>query len=211
MPELFQIHVTSRSRHNRTERAALPANPRMKQHVGPQQGRVMRGQPLTVTAEKLAAMLPELRQKAKQHVLEVRTMDGRKVDLETMEVSKALPQVPPVNKPLDSLANDKNPVWPEGSRYVPPYVSDETVMPQLVKAGERPQLLASEDGAPEEPAADQSIPSPPLVPTGVDAALPTEAPPPGQDDESTGDTELDQAVEQAQKEAAGEGSDVEAT
>ena len=168
----YVVHVVSHSKHNRTERANLPKNPRKRQYVGDAQMRVVRGRPIVVSEEYLQKNLESLRKQAAAHCIEVRTPDGRRVDLATMQIEAAPPVQPLPNMPLDSLANDKNPVYPPGWVFVPPYVSDDQTVPQLVGEGQQPALMkeALEDanGRPtspgpleiEEPAAGESEPLP---------------------------------------------------
>ncbi|MHB8815795.1 MAG: hypothetical protein ACYDAE_21390, partial [Steroidobacteraceae bacterium] len=111
-----------------------------------------------------------LRQKCADHVLEVRTPDGRVVDLTTMEPGTAAPKVPLPNKLLDSVARDK----PTG-QYIPPYVGDDTSMPQVLPPGQKPALLderAYDAGhaAAAEAAASAEPPPPVEIDAAVDAA-----------------------------------------
>jgi hypothetical protein len=192
----YMIHSTARSRHTRAARAALPQNPRMKQYVGHEQRRLIRGQPIMVTEEVIQRNLAELRAKQASHMLEVRTRDGRLVDLETMALA---PEAPAELKPkprLDSVANDRNFKQPEGYKFVPPRGGDDATMPQLVKDGEKPALLKQAELLEPTPGEDGA----PAVAATTAVAAPEEPPAPV----VTNDAELDAALEAAQAEATEE-------
>lgn len=106
MSTMFAIHSTVRSRHNRTLRAQAPAHHRMKQYVGADQARLVRGRALFMTEENLIRGLEDLKKKNKQGILEVRTMDGRIFDLDTMTAAPIAPVTPLPNPPLDSAKDD---------------------------------------------------------------------------------------------------------
>jgi hypothetical protein len=189
----YMIHSTSRSRHTRAARAALPQNPRMKQYVGADQRRLIRGQPILVTEEVLKQNLEELRMKQANHMLEVRTRDGRLVDLETLVPAPIMPAPPGAHPPLDSVANDRNFKQPEGYKFVPPRGGDDATMPQLVRDGDKPALLKEVELL---DAATAPAETPIAAATEVVAA-PEEPPAPA-------DAELDAALEAAQAEATEE-------
>lgn len=132
----YVIHCVSRGRHNRTDRAQLPANPRMKHHIGHDQRRLVRGRPLMLPEELLLHNLEELKAKAAAHILEVRTTDGRLVDLSTLEAQPLRPESPRPSFKLDSVNDDK----PAG-QYIPPYVGDDNSIPQIMPPGEKPSLM----------------------------------------------------------------------
>ena len=143
----YAVHSVVRSRHNRTERASLPHNPRRKQYIGANQHRLTHGRALIITEEYLLAHLDELREKAACQILEVRTLDGSKVDLRTL-VSTAPPKaaVTKPEFPMDSVNNDKN--FP-GLAMVPPYMSDDISVPQVLKPGEVPALFEDAEAVAE--------------------------------------------------------------
>lgn len=195
MEQQYVIHNVSRARHNRAARAALPQNPRMKQYVGAQQQRVVRGHPIIVSSEMVQKNLEELRAKHAAHIIELRTRDGRLVDLATLEAAPAGPIETKAHPRLDSVANDRNFPVPEGFKFVAARGSDDATMPQLVKDGEKPALLQQaevvepshgEEGAPVVAAAES------VAATEEPAAV------------VTTDAELDAALEAAQAEASEE-------
>jgi hypothetical protein len=160
-PKMYAIHNTSRARHNRKQRAGLPQNPRMKQYVGETQQRLVRGQPILVSEEMVKRNLAELQAKAAAHMLELRTTDGRLVDLKTMQLAPQAPTPPLPHPLLDSVRNDRHQwKYPEGYKFVPPYQSDDVTMPNLLPDGEKPQLFAQTDlemPAPAVAAAQESL------------------------------------------------------
>lgn len=107
MASQFAIHNTVRGRTNRTQRAASAVHHRLVQRLGPSQARVRRGRPVILTEDAFLAQLDEIKQKVALGVIEVRSLDGRLVDLDTLEpaVPVVIPRRPePV---MDSAANDK--------------------------------------------------------------------------------------------------------
>ena len=91
---MYQVVNVAHGRHNRGARSALPANPRMKQHIGAAQQRVLPERPVFLTEQQLQECLPELREKVAAHIFEVRTLDGRVLDLSTMKAAEVKP-IPP--------------------------------------------------------------------------------------------------------------------
>lgn len=106
-PRTFHIHNTSRSRFNRTQRAAAPEHGGMKQYIGGEH-RLVRGRPLVMTEAQIQKHLPELVAKKAQGLIDVKTADGLSIDLKTgRTVTLAPPPAPLPNPPLDSIQNDK--------------------------------------------------------------------------------------------------------
>lgn len=161
----YQLISMVRSRHNRSARMALPVAPRRKQYIGDSMLRLAHGRPLIITEEVLRKNLAEVKEKAAGHVLEVRTMDGKLVDLDTLQPIVGTEAVEGDTRPqfqLDSIANDKN--FP-GLDMPPSYPNDDLTPPQVLEAGQKPALFedaeqvareADEPDAPtgEIPAAD---------------------------------------------------------
>jgi hypothetical protein len=163
----------------------------MKQYVGDDKRRLIRGQPILVTEEMVKKNLEELRAKHAQHMIEVRTRDGRLVDLQTLE---AAPIGPVETKPhplLDSVANDRNFPLPDGYRFVPERGGDDATMPQLVPAGEKPALLQGAESTEPNTAMDAVAPD-------VVAAADADAPEP---EAAAGSDPVDAAIARAQAEA----------
>jgi hypothetical protein len=154
----YKVINVAHGRHNRGARSALPANPRMKQHVGATQMRVLPGRPVFISQEQFDECLSELRDKAAAHIFEVRTLDDRIVNLSTLEVAAPKVTPPLVNKPLDSVANDK----PAG-RLIPPQLGDDGALPQVLQPGMKPSLLQEEDPPPPD--------APPVIPAPEDPEL----------------------------------------
>lgn len=103
----FAVHSMVRSRFNRTQRAQAATHARFKQHVGSDQRRLLRNRPMLLSESDLTRDRNELLEQQRAGLLEVRTLDGRLVDLETLQIAPALPAENPRPSPiLDSLAND---------------------------------------------------------------------------------------------------------
>lgn len=117
----YALHNISRSRMNRTDRAALGKKPRLAAYVtiNGQPRRLIRGRPTIIGAEVLEKNIDLLRSLEKEQVLEVRTLDGRRVDLSTMTASARASTSPPPNFLPDSLARDD--AWGE---RMPPQLGD---------------------------------------------------------------------------------------
>jgi hypothetical protein len=179
----YQLFNTAHARHNRTARAALPKNPRMKQYVGDKQHRLIAGRPVIVSEEMVKRNIEELKAKAAAHMIEVRTRDGRLVDLNTMEPAPPAPATVFPHPLMDSVANDKTFVYPPGWKFVPPNASADGVMPQVLKEGEKPSLFA--DAVPEDLTPAVTAPAVVEEPAVV-----------------TTDAELEAALAEAQSEAA---------
>lgn len=106
----FQIHNGARDVQTRNTRAQNPTHKGLKQHIMNGSRRLVRGRPIVVTEEQLKQHLSELQQKAKDGILYVTTMDGKRVNIHhpklVAEVAAAASNPRP-NKPLDSADNDK--------------------------------------------------------------------------------------------------------
>lgn len=137
---LYAIHSMARGRANRTARAAAPTHRGMVLWVGKQQSRIVRGRPLLWTKDQVLLNLDELKKLVSESKIEVKTTDGRRVDLNTLESSPTLPSAPLPHPPLDSAANDS------------PHVGEH--MPQM--KGGIPEMLASEAAEVEAEAASES-------------------------------------------------------
>lgn len=135
-PTLYMIHNTVRARHNRTQRAAAAQHGRFKHHIGEAQQRLVRGRPLVFTEKQVGDNIEELRAKQAAGILDVRTPDGRWVDLETGLTSGAhpLPKRPAFK--LDSVADDT-----QIGQYMAPYLGDDGAQPQILPPGQKPALL----------------------------------------------------------------------
>ena len=140
--QTYFVHNTSRSRFNRTQRAAAPEHGGHKQYIGGEH-RLVRGRPVSLTPEMFDRHLEELKAKEKVGLITVTSPDGRPIDLETKTFKTAAPVVPPLpNKPLDSIQNDK----PAGN-----------FVPQM--AGGLPEMTAPEDGPAKLPDLVATAPS----------------------------------------------------
>ena len=103
----FAVFSTVRSRFNRTQRAQAAQHARFKQHVLADQRRLLRARPTIISESELKQYHTELLERHKAGLLEVRTLDGRLLDLETFKIAPAAPVENPRPSPiLDSVAND---------------------------------------------------------------------------------------------------------
>jgi hypothetical protein len=139
METQYAVHSVVRSTAFRLYRATLPQHQKKRHLICNQTLRLLPGRRLLISEKSLLKHLEELQEKAKLHILEVRTPDGRLVDLSTMATAPAEPKVLLPHPRLDSVAYDR----PTG-QYIPPYVGDDTAMPQVLPAGQKPQLLTQE-------------------------------------------------------------------
>ena len=145
----YAIESTVRKVAFRTHRAQAAIHTRKKQYVGGGQLRLVAGRRMLISEEFLQANLAELQEKAAGHILQVRTLDGRLLDLKTMIAAAPAPVSKVPHPLLDSLANDK-----QVGMYIPPYVGEDGAMPHVLAPGETPELLkhaAAEYDAPADP------------------------------------------------------------
>jgi hypothetical protein len=104
-PQTYFVHNTTRARHNRTLRSLAPEHGGHKQLIGDH--RVILNRPVKFTEEEILRHLPALKQKAAYGQIEVRDAEGRKLDLDTLELSGAVMATPPLyHRRPDSIAND---------------------------------------------------------------------------------------------------------
>ncbi len=148
----YVIHSGVRKRHTRHLRmqSAIANRAKFVQKVGGGDILVRRSRPATVTDEKLMQHLDEIKAKAKQGLLEVRTTTGQLVDLETMKVvGPATSATKPVaHPPMDSVARDKQigthvRAYPEGRAH-----NESVEKPTLLKE----RMPEGEEPSPTEPA-----------------------------------------------------------
>jgi len=153
-PQYF-IHSTVRARHTRLKRMKAPVHAALLQHIGGL--RVRRKRPVPVTMEKLGEIIHDLRKAHADGRLELRTADGRIVDLYTGEPQGPAPVPRPVaGAPLDSAAMDKPagiplPVYQEGAPLGVP--------------GKRPAVIPDDEEDEDDwDDTTSSVPPPPGVP-----------------------------------------------
>lgn len=172
----YALHSVVRKSAFRSFRAQLPAHMRKNHRVCDQTLRLVPERRLLITETVLRKHLEELRQKCAMHILEVRTMDGRLVDLKTLTPGPAAPAVVQPHPRLDSVAYDT----PTG-QYIPPYVGDDMSMPSVLPPGQKPSLLTQEEAtrrldeeakkAAVEAAPVQDAPTVPDVDAELEAAI----------------------------------------
>jgi len=124
-------HVVSTSRHvkTRTVRAQNATHSGLKQFIGGTY-RLIRNRPLVLPEAEVQKYIEELRSKQALGMLEVRTPDGRLVNLDTLKVVGKIPVTPPKpHPPQDSIANDDT--WGEQVENVPGGKSLQQAMNEL--------------------------------------------------------------------------------
>ena len=136
----FMLHSTTRGPANRTARAALPGRLRKKNFIGTDQLRLIHGKPVMITKEVLIRNFEEIKAKAAGQILEVRTMDGRVLDLNTMETPPLPATTPAPDFPLDSINRDT----PWGEKMAPHHgdnlgadETQDTGLPELMAQAPR--------------------------------------------------------------------------
>lgn len=151
----YALHNISRSRMNRTDRAALGKKPRLAAYItiNGQARRLIRGRPTIIGAEVLEKNIDLLRSLEKEQVLEVRTLDGRRVDLSTLTAAARMSSAPPPNFLPDSMARDE--AWGE---RIPPQLGDaidedgnEIPMDHVPELVRRAEVEAAPEPASVEP------------------------------------------------------------
>ena len=115
---LYHVHNMSRALSTRAKRYTSPTHRGMVQFMAGQ--RIIRGRPLVIDENTLLKNLDSLKSSETAGYIEVRTPDGRRVDLETLEPAAPPPAVPlPIIVP-DSMNNDvptgrPMPIYPDGA------------------------------------------------------------------------------------------------
>lgn len=140
MATTYAIHSTVRGQQSRTQRAAQPSHHRLKQYIGDKQQRLLRGRPIRLGEDEFMRCLADIKAKAAQGILEVRTESGQLVNLDTLEPSAPAPVPPLPNPPLDSIKNDAP--W---GQEVPAFAGDDP------STGGEPSLLTNMTREEEEP------------------------------------------------------------
>jgi hypothetical protein len=148
MSEYF-VHSGVRKRHTALKRRLAPVNAALVQHIG---GLVVRrARPVPVTHAKVMQILDQLKAAEAEGRLELRTPDGRLVDLNTLA-----PAAPPVAPPApnflpDSAARDlpagqNMPLYQEGTGIMqeteaPALIETSTEDPEPSSTGKTPALI----------------------------------------------------------------------
>jgi hypothetical protein len=109
---------------------------------------VRRARPATITESQLKAHLPELKRAYSEGRIDVRTVTGDLIDLETMKVASRQPSPPQPKPPLDSAADDKQGV----GEKMPPYKGAKAVD----EPAESPKVMSIPEGG--EPDEKEEIP-----------------------------------------------------
>jgi hypothetical protein len=106
LPERLYVHSLVRRRQTRMKRWTSPTRHRFTQRVLPEQRRLVRGRPLDISRQQLLDNLDDFQKKNELGFLEIRTKDGRLVNLVSLEMSKPKPPPPKPHPPMDSVERD---------------------------------------------------------------------------------------------------------
>lgn len=87
MSESYVLHSMVRKVQTRIRRVLAPKRHKFVQRLGGGEVTLRRGRPVTVTKVLFDKLLPEIKQRHADGMLEVRTPTGQLVDLSTMEVA----------------------------------------------------------------------------------------------------------------------------
>lgn len=105
---VYKVHSTVRDIRTRTARVRSPTRHRFVLRLAGGAITVRRARPATVTLEVLRRYLDVLKDAQREGKIEVRTVTGQPVDLDTFKPIGSLPVAPPKpHRLLDSAANDK--------------------------------------------------------------------------------------------------------
>lgn len=143
----YLVRSVIRGRTNRTARAQQVGRRGFVQRLAGGTILVRRARPARITEAVLLANFDELKKAENEHRIQVTTVTGQYVDLNTFEAEPLAVAKPLPNPPLDSAKNDKN----EGIGYnVPatPMGSDE--VPELLR-GSMPEGIDAQIGTVEQP------------------------------------------------------------
>lgn len=166
----YLLKNVTRGRTNRTARAAFAVGrvPFVQRFAG---GTILvrRARPARISEAALKANFAEIKRAVDQHKIEVTTLNGRLMNLNTWEVAPAPAVQPLPNPPLDSAKNDKN----ENIGYDVPPTPEGTTM-----NAPTPELLKTDPGQTEEvPEAAKEESVDPTDAFMDSMALPPEEPP----------------------------------
>jgi len=130
----YFVHNTSRSIEHRAKRYAAASHGGLLQFLDGR--RIVRGRPLELSEEAFIANLDALKQAEADGQLEVRTEDGRKIDLDSGETLAAKPVPPLPIAVLDSAQNDipsgrPMPIYPGGAVQSLPTPPTEPAPPMV--------------------------------------------------------------------------------
>lgn len=117
---MYKVHSGVRKVHTRATRRKTPGRARFVQRLLGGAVIVRRVRPATITKTQLLDNLEEFKVANKEGRIEVKTVTGELIDLETMTPIEKAPAPPKPHPPLDSIANDKT--FEHGvGRHMPKY------------------------------------------------------------------------------------------
>lgn len=160
--EKFLLKNAVRGRMNRTLRAQQPVHHRLKQYIAGGKYRVIRGRPVVLKRSEVDKHFDELKTKIAAGVFDLCTLDGRLVNIDSLEPIKELgPSAPLPNPPLDSIANDQQNVGQHMPQFPGGHVEGQPAEVPALVAGAQSDESESEEAQPEdegteeEPASDE--------------------------------------------------------
>lgn len=113
-PEVvYHIHSLVRDVSTRLDRARSPVRHRFSQMLGGGLVRLIRKRPQPVLTHTLLQLLPELKQKEALGYLKVTTHDGRRINLDTLQVVSDTPGTPALPEKLVDVV-EKDETFPGG-------------------------------------------------------------------------------------------------
>lgn len=141
---IFKVHSGIRKRHTKDKRRGATGRQAFVQRLAGGVIVVRRARTATITESKLMKHIDEFKRAFAEGKVEVRTITGLLVDLDTLNVVEAPPVTPPQpDFPLDSAANDTKNVGEKLPPFLGGKAPDEVVEPPA------PVELPGSD--PEEP------------------------------------------------------------
>jgi hypothetical protein len=126
---IYKVHCTVRKVHTRNQRMRASGPQRFVQRLLGGAIVVRRARSATITERQLLDNLGELKQAYEEGRIEIRTVTGSLVDLDTLKAAPLPPVVPQPHPPLDSVARDKQNVGEKKRVYIEGKAADETAIP----------------------------------------------------------------------------------
>lgn len=137
----FHIHNTSKDVRTRTLRRSTPGNPKTSLLLAGGSIRVLRGRPYPVEHKALKRLVPELLKHEARGFAKVTNLQGRRVDLNTLELVK--PPKPALTEEPALTKEDEDTTKPAVALVVPGTSSED---------GDTEEVATSETTTPPAPA-----------------------------------------------------------
>lgn len=107
MPTFYKITNTSRSIHTRAQRQRNSTHRGLLQYLGGEL-RLVKNRAFVISEDLVRKHLQEIRERSRLGLVELRTLDGRPVDLTSLEPVGAMAPTVPQPRPIqDSIRNDE--------------------------------------------------------------------------------------------------------